>query len=103
MNNTMQQAARQEKLEAALSGTTVPNSIEDMGLVMDRHTKQIINFRRMFSESEVCKHFGITKGQLKKAIKRKEFPIATVLRPGNKPFWADTIIARTHRQDDPDL
>jgi len=96
MKDTLRQGQDDVQLEA---GKTTPNSIADLGMIFDRHTRQLINYRDLMSEADVCRWFNIRKGELRKAVARGEFPKATTLKAGNTPFWADSIIARVRRVD----
>lgn len=78
----------------------VPEKIEDMGIVFDQHTRQLIKFSHFLGAGAVAAHFQCTKGQLMKAVKRGNFPKPTKYGPGNAPLWADTIVSRVTRQDD---
>jgi hypothetical protein len=68
--------------------------------VVDNHTRRLIPYRDTYTESQVCTKFGITKGQLRKAVKSGGFPKPTKYGPGNKPWWADTIIDKVSRVDE---
>lgn len=67
--------------------------------VQDRYTGHVIQYNTLYTLKQVAKHFGLSQGQLKRALSKEHFPKATMLKNGITPMWADTIIARISKKD----